>query len=92
MGQARWRDPSRLSEKKSGINQARRRVPILACFRTPASQGNIKIGSKRGCGVLALSWERRTGGRPLPFSAVEVPAPLPVPGATVMMEAWVYAP
>jgi enamine deaminase RidA (YjgF/YER057c/UK114 family) len=37
-------------------------------------------------------WERRLGGRPLPFSAVEVPAPLPVPGATVMMEAWVYAP
>ena len=27
-------------------------------------------------------WERRLGGRPLPFSAVEVPAPLPVPGAT----------
>jgi enamine deaminase RidA (YjgF/YER057c/UK114 family) len=37
-------------------------------------------------------WERRLGGRPLPFSAVEVPGPLPVPGATVMMEAWVYAP
>jgi enamine deaminase RidA (YjgF/YER057c/UK114 family) len=36
-------------------------------------------------------WERRLGGRPLPFSAVEVPGPLPVPGATVMMEAWVYA-
>jgi len=36
-------------------------------------------------------WERKTDGRPLPFSAVEVPAPLPVPGATVMMEAWVYA-
>jgi len=36
-------------------------------------------------------WERKTGGRPLPFSAVEVPAPLPVPGATVMMEAWVWA-
>jgi enamine deaminase RidA (YjgF/YER057c/UK114 family) len=36
-------------------------------------------------------WERKTGGRPLPFSAVEVPAPLPVPGASVMMEAWVYA-
>jgi enamine deaminase RidA (YjgF/YER057c/UK114 family) len=36
-------------------------------------------------------WERRLGGRPLPFSAVEVPRPLPVPGATVMMEAWVYA-
>jgi len=38
------------------------------------------------------AWERRLDGRPLPFSAVEVPAPLPVPGATVMMEAWVYAP
>jgi enamine deaminase RidA (YjgF/YER057c/UK114 family) len=38
------------------------------------------------------TWERRLGGRPLPFSAVEVPGPLPVPGATVMMEAWAYAP
>ena len=37
-------------------------------------------------------WERRIGGRPLPLSAVEVPGPLPVPGATVMMEAWAYAP
>ena len=37
-------------------------------------------------------WERRTGGRPLPFSAVEVPAPLPVPGATVQIEVWAYAP
>jgi enamine deaminase RidA (YjgF/YER057c/UK114 family) len=36
--------------------------------------------------------ERRLGGRPLPFSVVEVPGPLPVPGATVMMETWVYAP
>jgi enamine deaminase RidA (YjgF/YER057c/UK114 family) len=38
------------------------------------------------------AWERRLGGRPLPFSAVEVPGPLPVTGATVMMEAWAYAP
>jgi enamine deaminase RidA (YjgF/YER057c/UK114 family) len=37
-------------------------------------------------------WERALGGRPLPFSAVEVPGPLPVPGATVMMETWIYAP
>jgi len=36
-------------------------------------------------------WERRMDGAPLPFSAVEVPAPLPVSGATVMMEAWVWA-
>lgn len=37
-------------------------------------------------------WERRLGGAALPFSAVEVPAPLPVPGATVLMDIWVYAP
>jgi enamine deaminase RidA (YjgF/YER057c/UK114 family) len=37
-------------------------------------------------------WERHLNGRPLPFSAVEVPGPLPVPGATVMMETWAYAP
>jgi enamine deaminase RidA (YjgF/YER057c/UK114 family) len=37
-------------------------------------------------------WERRLGGRPVPFSAVQVPAPLPVPGATVQIEAWAYAP
>jgi len=37
------------------------------------------------------AWERRSGGRPLPFAAIEVP-PLPVPGATVMIEAWAYAP
>ncbi|MPZ55661.1 MAG: hypothetical protein GEU91_04015 [Rhizobiales bacterium] len=38
------------------------------------------------------AWERRLSGRPLPFTAIEVPAPLPVPGATVMIEAWAYAP
>jgi enamine deaminase RidA (YjgF/YER057c/UK114 family) len=37
-------------------------------------------------------WERRLNGRPLPFAAIEVPAPLPVPDATVMIEAWAYAP
>ena len=37
-------------------------------------------------------WERHLGGRPLPFSAMEVPGPLPVPGATLMIETWVYAP
>jgi len=37
-------------------------------------------------------WELHLAGRPLPFSAVEVPAPLPVPGANVLIEAWVYAP
>lgn len=35
-------------------------------------------------------WERRLGGAPLPFTAVEVP--LPMPGATILMDIWVYAP
>jgi enamine deaminase RidA (YjgF/YER057c/UK114 family) len=37
-------------------------------------------------------WEDRLGGSPLPFAALEVPGPLPVPGATVMIEAWAYVP
>jgi enamine deaminase RidA (YjgF/YER057c/UK114 family) len=37
-------------------------------------------------------WERHLHGRSLPFSAIEVPSPLPVPGATVMIEAWAYVP
>jgi enamine deaminase RidA (YjgF/YER057c/UK114 family) len=41
---------------------------------------------------VAKVWERRLGGRPLPVSAVEVPAPLPVPAATLLIEAWAYAP
>ena len=38
------------------------------------------------------AWRRHLAGRPLPFSAVEVPTPLPVPGASMLIEAWVYAP
>lgn len=38
------------------------------------------------------AWQRRLPGRPIPFSAVEVPGPLPVPGCSVMMDLWVYAP
>jgi enamine deaminase RidA (YjgF/YER057c/UK114 family) len=36
-------------------------------------------------------WQRYLPGRPLPFSAVEVPSPMPVPGATVILDLWVYA-
>jgi len=38
------------------------------------------------------AWERALDGAPVPFSAVEVPAPLPVPGATILMDIWVYCP
>jgi enamine deaminase RidA (YjgF/YER057c/UK114 family) len=36
-------------------------------------------------------WERQLQGRHLPFSAVEVPF-LPVPGCSVQLDLWVYAP
>jgi enamine deaminase RidA (YjgF/YER057c/UK114 family) len=35
------------------------------------------------------AWERHLPGRPVPFSAIEVPA-LGVPGAVVMLDLWVY--
>jgi enamine deaminase RidA (YjgF/YER057c/UK114 family) len=36
-------------------------------------------------------WRQHLPGQPIPFSAIEVPA-LPVPGAVVMLDLWVYAP
>jgi enamine deaminase RidA (YjgF/YER057c/UK114 family) len=38
------------------------------------------------------SWRRHLGGYPLPFSAIGVPGPLPIPGCSVLMDLWVYAP
>ena len=38
------------------------------------------------------AWQRRLGDRALPFTAIEVPSPLPVPGCTLLMDLWVYAP
>jgi enamine deaminase RidA (YjgF/YER057c/UK114 family) len=37
-------------------------------------------------------WQRRLPGIPLPLSAIEVPAPLLVPGCTVQLDLWIYAP
>lgn len=37
-------------------------------------------------------WQRRLPGVPLPISAARVPAPLIVPGCTVQLDLWVYAP
>ena len=38
------------------------------------------------------AWERRLPGRALPLSAIQVPAPLLVPGCTVQLDLWAYAP
>lgn len=37
-------------------------------------------------------WHDVLPGHPIPFAAVQVPAPLPAPGCTVMLDLWVYAP
>jgi enamine deaminase RidA (YjgF/YER057c/UK114 family) len=37
-------------------------------------------------------WQEALGGGPVPFTAVRVPAPLPVPACSVIADAWVYAP
>jgi hypothetical protein len=38
------------------------------------------------------TWRRHLGGAPLPFSAVGEPAPLAIPGCSVLMDPWIYAP
>ncbi|MFC1664662.1 Rid family hydrolase [Pseudomonadota bacterium] len=38
------------------------------------------------------TWQRYLPNRPLPFSAVEVPGPLPVPGCSLLVDLWVYIP
>jgi enamine deaminase RidA (YjgF/YER057c/UK114 family) len=37
-------------------------------------------------------WREVLSDQPIPFGAVRVPAPMPAPGCTVMMDLWVYAP
>jgi len=37
-------------------------------------------------------WQEHLPGQPIPFSAVEVPSPMPVPGCALQMDLWVYAP
>jgi enamine deaminase RidA (YjgF/YER057c/UK114 family) len=37
-------------------------------------------------------WNEFLPGWPIPFSAVQVPSPMPVPGATLLMDLWFYAP
>jgi enamine deaminase RidA (YjgF/YER057c/UK114 family) len=37
-------------------------------------------------------WQDALGGAPLPFTAIRVPAPLPVPACSVIVDPWIYAP
>lgn len=41
---------------------------------------------------IAAAWTARFGARPHPFVCVEVPKPLPAPGAALIADFWIYAP
>jgi enamine deaminase RidA (YjgF/YER057c/UK114 family) len=36
------------------------------------------------------AWNERLAGAPIPFGVVRMPAPMPIPGCDVIMDAWVY--
>jgi enamine deaminase RidA (YjgF/YER057c/UK114 family) len=38
------------------------------------------------------AWQEALGDAPVPFTAVRVPAPQPVPACSVIVDAWIYAP
>ena len=40
---------------------------------------------------MSRAWQEPFAGAPIPFTAVQVPGPLPVPACTVMVDPWVYA-
>lgn len=56
-----------------------------------SADAGAEKAERRWPGMRARMARRRKSGAG-PFSAVEVPAPLPVPGAVAMIDLWVYAP
>lgn len=38
------------------------------------------------------AWQEALGGAPVPFTAIQVHPPLPVPACSVIVDCWVYAP
>jgi len=38
------------------------------------------------------AWQEALDGAPVPFAAIGVPAPLPVPSCSVIVDSWFYAP
>jgi enamine deaminase RidA (YjgF/YER057c/UK114 family) len=38
------------------------------------------------------AWQEALGGAPIPFTAIQVHPPLPVPACSVIVDCWVYAP
>jgi enamine deaminase RidA (YjgF/YER057c/UK114 family) len=50
------------------------------------------VGEIAGFAGISAAWTTRFGARPHPFVCVEVPKPLPAPGAALIADFWIYAP
>jgi hypothetical protein len=37
-------------------------------------------------------WKERLAGAPVPFGFVRTPAPMPIPGCDLIMDAWISCP
>jgi enamine deaminase RidA (YjgF/YER057c/UK114 family) len=37
-------------------------------------------------------WQEKLAGAPIPFGAVRMPQPMPIPGCDVIMDMWAYHP
>ena len=42
--------------------------------------------------LMHRPWQEALGGAPVPITAIGVPAPLPVPACSVIVDPWIYAP
>lgn len=42
--------------------------------------------------AMHRAWQDALGGAPVPFTAIRVPASLPVPACSVIVDPWIYAP
>jgi hypothetical protein len=38
------------------------------------------------------AWQKKLAGAPIPFGAVRMPSPMPVPGCNIVADMWVYHP
>jgi enamine deaminase RidA (YjgF/YER057c/UK114 family) len=65
-----------------------------AAGTTPANivRAQYFMADARDFPGVALAWMSRHGKQPHPFVCVQVPAPLPAPGAALTADFWIYAP
>jgi enamine deaminase RidA (YjgF/YER057c/UK114 family) len=53
---------------------------------------NLFFSDLRDAAPVCRTIQKALGGRPVPFSAVKIPGPSPVPGCGVIADIWIWAP